>query len=606
MKLKTLCLAFGLAFSTLSTTTVFAKPLNSKVKYQEQLSDRVTKYPFALEALFAEHKYISLAGDGEYFGALRWVNRIYSSKNSDKAVFVRVGLDISGPVNYTELYTIKKNYVVHYATRDYRDIAVYLDGFSETEARALNGHIQKALEVKVPEKKSASWFNDILIPTANADAEGLVNCLSHKVYEKFSEEKAALSAMSPAERLKYQFSNQWTCTKATFRGVWDATGGFVVAVAKSGYKAVTDPIGTWDKVKEEFQNIKSLVANFGSVFGEASEEFLDLPYEEQAKIFCEFAGAVGTSVVLAALTAGTASPALLKVLARVLRKLASVGGKSGSRLLRLAQKLETRAATLVADFAKYKNIPSARAYMDASERLSAAERALLESKKRVDDVMRRGLRPTQAMAQQELDDAFRKIRDIKIDPKVLLNETLGARHQFLSSMRKLRERLSVVKKYGPLNSDDALALEQMIKRLDEVMGTYEKGIGSAPHFRYQAANQFNELQPQIDKFFARQDIEAKFRSKILSPREGFSTPDEFHAVAAESRRLRSEYEKAAAAAEKARGEFKTATNELDRSIKRGEIARNVGLPLLAGAASGCVGMSQALTQDLDHSDSQRE
>lgn len=606
MKLKALFLALGLGFQTLFATAVFAKPLDPKVKYEEQIFERITRYPFAFEALFAEHKYISLAGDGEYFGALRWVNRIYSSKNSDKAVFVRVGLDITGPMDYAELYTIKKNFVVHYTTRDYRDIAVYFDGFSETEARALNGHLQKALEVKVPEKKSASWFKDILIPSAQAGANDLVNCLSDKVYEKFSAEKAALSAMSPAERLKYQFSNQWTCTKSTFRGVWDSTGGFVVAASKSVYKAVTNPIGTWDKAKEEFQNMKNLIANFGTVFGEASEEFLDLPYAEQAKIFCEFAGAVGTSVVLAALTAGTASPVLLKVLARVLRKLASAGGKSGSRLLGLAQKLEARAAMLVADFAKYKNIPSARAYMNASERLQAAEKALLESKSKVDDALKRGLRPTQAMAQQELDRALREIRNIKIEPKVLLNETLGARHQFLSSMRKLRERLYMVKKYGPLNSDDALALENMMKRLDDAMSTYEKGIGSAYHYRYQAANQFNELQPEIDKFFARPDLADKFRKRILSPREGFSTPEQFHAAAAEARRLQSEFERAAAAAEKARGEFKVAANELDKSIKRGEIARNVGLPLLAGAAGGCVGLSQALTQDLDHSDSQRE
>lgn len=140
------------------------------------------------------------------------------------------------------------------------------------------------------------------------------------------------------------------CLSSTLQGVWDSTGGSVVAMSEGIANLIRDPEGFWNKKVKEVENLKSFILNFETKLKEMAVGIANLPSEVKAQMLCGFVGGLGADIVIGILTGGAGFgkivPRLESYLSKIVRlekvfQVLNEVEKAGNIPIRFWEKLAT-------------------------------------------------------------------------------------------------------------------------------------------------------------------------------------------------------------------------------------------------------------------------
>lgn len=139
--------------------------------------------------------------------------------------------------------------------------------------------------------------------------------------------------------------NALSCLKGVLEGAWDATGGMVVSGANYIYDLFTSPKETLKRTYEQFKGAVKAIANLGETLDKFSSFFGQLDSSSKAHLLCSFFGAYGPRALLALITAGAGSGALILGFTQYLQRFSKI-----ERFISLVSKGKSLAQTMPKKF----------------------------------------------------------------------------------------------------------------------------------------------------------------------------------------------------------------------------------------------------------------
>lgn len=238
------------------------------------------------------------------------MDEVWVSPEGQKAVFVKHRLETTGTVPFNKFIQNDKGVSFHEQFGD-KVRLTYFHGFNVEEARAL-----MPAEICKPSTKTSRFS---IISEAHADDR----CDDIGVENKFTQFALDFSKKVAPENhfLHSIIAGGGECLSGLGQGMWDATGGVVVSLGEGAWNLVTSPKETLNKISDSFVALGKMVTNIRETMGAAYTAVLDLPPAAQSKFFCQLISTVGTSVIVGAMSFGSATPALLAAMAKTLTEM---------------------------------------------------------------------------------------------------------------------------------------------------------------------------------------------------------------------------------------------------------------------------------------------
>jgi len=391
--------------------------LASRVNYRDSQRQAPSDYNAAFDQIFSKSGYRTVKTSGQLnpTSMIGWLNRIYFRPlPSAGRVFVKSGLQVNGLVEFGKVYELKANvYVAHLhgAVGTQSDTVFFFDHMSEQAAveiiksasrinaqtagynadyrlRALNRTLASASAADGVEAEStvgstavskaaapgtssmeASFAEDSELDLLEAKDVGA----GKTGVNYFCSEDPIVSYGDDALAL---LEKSGDCIGNFTSGVWASTGALVWGAIELGHDFYVRPGETYENCKKSIRDIGAFVANLDTYAGQFCQDFKSLPLNSKVQIACEVAGNLGSSAVVAALTAGIGSSALAANLAAATAKVAALSAKAKdavltSKLAKAAQSMKEAASA-----AKLKQATSAETAADSGKKAAELNASL--------------------------------------------------------------------------------------------------------------------------------------------------------------------------------------------------------------------------------------
>jgi hypothetical protein len=283
-----LCFIFALlgvkAGHTFEVNSIQYKPLSHSQSAVQSLSlNEIT-------SKFQKYGFMAVPTSGSGPISLSWLDRVFFSHNVKSAVFLKYGLE---PLSKDSIGTLiqddKDSYLFHGTTPNQIPFAVYFVDVDAKEAIQLVNLISSTAVQAARPKTSARLMIDALVPSAYAEE-------SSSCQTGLQRSTLGLPSGDPVGVVTDKvFQVGLGCAKGLLGGFWDSTGGLVLSVFNG--KA-------WGAMKDTWNGIKLLFTGFSKTISEDYRGFQKLPFDVQAKIFCDLLGVVAGTAFTTIMTDG--------------------------------------------------------------------------------------------------------------------------------------------------------------------------------------------------------------------------------------------------------------------------------------------------------------
>lgn len=263
------------------------------------------------------------------------VDRLYTKNKNKEKVFLKTSVFIKDK-NSTDLFKFKNGFLSNVKIKSKVSV-IYFSGQSEEKIKLIKTQIRQALQMK-------SVYMKVFLGEAYANGEAC----DRSQLEKF---KFDIAGQHGLVRGVIQ------CTKGLGFGVWNATGGTVVDLAKIGYAAAKyvsetpqrnvvtalqfmgmawchipgDVTQQWcnewqdelfSSAEESFNQMQSMILSFYGTVRYLVPNFGKLDADKQTELLCETISTIGVSTAISMATAGAGAPSMILKVRDVLDKIA--------------------------------------------------------------------------------------------------------------------------------------------------------------------------------------------------------------------------------------------------------------------------------------------
>ncbi len=272
----------------------------------------------SLDSFFVENGY-DIYQNRIDFNIMPEVDRLYVSSKSKFKVFVKLGSFVNDRLSQ-ELLKFENGYLVNLNFRN-KLSTLYFSGFEDVEVKSLRSRLQNVSSAR------ASLF-EILIPKAQANYETCNN---------------DIFPTNPSEANKNGYVRAtWGCLKGMGFGVWNASGGAVVDLAKTMWAGSSSaailmycrvPIKSTELACQEmsdqifasaeknFEQVSNMIVNLNQVLSTSYSKFDKLDAETKNKIRCEVISTITVSGAMAYASFGASSSSFVLAVHQAMEKL---------------------------------------------------------------------------------------------------------------------------------------------------------------------------------------------------------------------------------------------------------------------------------------------